>query len=216
MSTAVKLETEPNKEFLRFIGRYLTKNKSDIERDNGISQRSALLRIPYTFNSKLLNTKKDPQIRIVQKHGQELAVISKNIFLEFKMYLAELLRLKIIEDKNNSIVIESESDYHGEINWIEILLQKPISKNRYWILWKIIAPYLRHTKQLSKNDSKLVMRQWLYLCNDKSPVSDWEGKIERAIVDAEKWNPISLSKLEFLNIKNDFEYSEILYAVGDI
>jgi hypothetical protein len=60
------------------------------------------------------------------------------------------------------------------------------------------------------------MRQWLYLCNDKSPVSDWEGKIERAIVDAEKWNPISLSKLEFLNIKNDFEYSEILHAVGDI
>jgi hypothetical protein len=113
MSTAVKLETEPNKEFLRFIGRYLTKNKSDIEQDNGISQRSALLRIPYTFNSKLLNTKKDPQIRIVQKHGQELAVISKNIFLEFKMYLAELLRLKIIEDKNQYQKIDT--GYYGKL-----------------------------------------------------------------------------------------------------
>jgi hypothetical protein len=234
MKRCREMGTEPNREFIRFAGGYFTDNRSDPQRDRGLSQKSALLRIPYTLNGKCLEEGRDPIVKVVQKHSEKPAQMNEALFSDFELYIANMWihrdRLKnssayndedddedwsFSNDENDDWDNEEEDDgeYHGEIDWIEDLLQTPISKNRYFCLWRIIGPYLRHTLQLSKKDARARMMQWLELSNKKSTVKNVQTKLAGALSSSHNWAPISLKKLRKLNEEENFEYQEILDAM---
>ena len=53
----------------------------------------------------------------------------------------------------------------------------------------------------------------LQLCNSKSIVKNVQGKLNGALSGSANWAPIRLDKLRFMNLKENFEYQEILDAV---
>jgi hypothetical protein len=57
--------SEPSKNFLQFVARYLSLYKSDPS--NNPTFKSCLLRVPYTFNSKCLDESVDAEVKIIQQ-----------------------------------------------------------------------------------------------------------------------------------------------------
>jgi hypothetical protein len=232
MNQCEALGTDPNKELLRFAGGYFTEGRSDPERDRGISQKSALLRIPYTLNSKCLEDGRDPVVKVIQKHSDFPAQMTENLLLDFKLHITKMWKDKYVVAQPNLIDNEDgegedkddwdedswdEDDgieeYHGQIKWIETILQTPVSKNRYTYLFHIIGPYLRHTLQLSKNEARQNMLKWLQLCNQKSKVTNVQGKLAGALSGPAKWAPWKLETLRRKNIEAGYEYQELLDAI---
>jgi hypothetical protein len=231
MERCRQLGTEPNKEFLRFAGRYFTNGRSDPQRDHGISQKSALLRIPFTLNGKCLEDGRDPLVKVVQKHSAESAQLTEDLFLDFQLHVADMWMSRLKEqqrivydedddDENWDLNNEDEDwddddveEYHGKIPWIERLLNTPISKNRYICLFHIIGPYLRHTLELSKSDARAKMIEWLQSCNQRTRVTNMQGKLTGALSGLARFAPWKLETLRRKNIEANYEYQEILDAV---
>jgi hypothetical protein len=220
MDQCRELGSEPNTQFLKFVGPYFTNDRSDPERDRGISPLSALLRIPYSLNTKCLKPELEPVVKIVQRHSDMPASLPDDLFLDFRAHINHKWISKSIEfqeDKSkdsgaggNDYDDVDDGQYHGKIGWIEYLLTKPISKNRYQCLFHIIGPYLRNTLQLSDLEAKGRMVQWLNLCNQKSRVLKKETKLRGVLSGSRKFKPWKLETLERENEETDFEYQEIV------
>jgi hypothetical protein len=59
------------------------------------------------------------------------------------------------------------------------------------------------------------MVEWLQLCNQKSRVTNVQGKLTGALSGRPRWAPWKLETLRRKNIEANFEYQEILDAVVD-
>ena len=156
----------PSKQLLRFAKDLLSHNKAD--KSNNPSFKSCLLRIPYSFNSKyLLNEeqKKNSEIKIIQEWNKQRPSI-KYLLRDFRRYLIN----QKIKEVNKKREIERRSGYYynrenNNINWIEKLLDIPISDFRKNATNLILAPYLIYIKKLSYQQSFDILTDWLQKCN---------------------------------------------------
>jgi hypothetical protein len=220
MDQCRELGTDPNREFLRFAGGHFTDDRSDPERDRGISQKSALLRIPYSLNTKCLKPGLEPVVKVVQKHSDMPASLSEDLLLDFRAYIthkviSNSLQFQYNKSRNSGADdydddYDDDGEYHGKIGWIEYLLTKPISKNRYVCLLHIIGPYLRNTLQLSDLEAKGRMVQWLKLCNQKSRVPKVSVKLAGVLSSSPTFKPWKLDTLKRRNKEADYQYQEIV------
>lgn len=154
-------------QFLRFSEIFMTNSKNDTRHSDTLSMDSALLRIPFTFNSKY--GPEDNEVKIIQKY-KGVGQVPRWLLVKFKTYLVDkqqehenkrISRQKAmdreIDRKNNYEMVYGFNYNEHMLNkyaWVEKLLLTPISENRYFCIWKIIAPYLVKIKQLSLEDSE--------------------------------------------------------------
>ena len=83
--------TEPSKKALRFLEKYLSKNKSDSVHSSTVSFGNCMLRVPGSFNSKHGD---NIQIRLIHKWNGEK--------LNIKPLIGDLLAYLLDEESNNS------------------------------------------------------------------------------------------------------------------
>jgi hypothetical protein len=95
------------------------------------------------------------------------------LLYHFNIWLADR-KIKQINESNKRSKYRHYNQYNKatskEIKWIEILLQTPIDDYRKNAIWRIIAPYLINTKNLTYEESFNVIKEWLDKCSSLKPL----------------------------------------------
>jgi hypothetical protein len=198
----VELSDKPSEEFLKFAELVFTNKKKDS--CHNPSFKSSLLRIPHTLNSKCIdlttgNHIKDPEIKIIQEFDSlAIPTINKELLREFRLYLADIdiisnTKLESIKRRRNQI-----NRYHSyssaNVNrrtvpatyqWIEKLLETPITDHRKHTIDLVLAPFLIVIKGLSFEESCSVIKDWIVKCNKiemlKPSIEYFGSRIKAAI-----------------------------------
>jgi Primase X len=167
---------EPSKLFLRFAECYLSNGKADSEHYHTVSFKNCLLRIPGSYNSKNMS-----QVSIVQKWNGASKVALHLLYDKFLAYLIDQGSKVVKHHNNKTLTILSENAKSAyiarknprlllrkkqSIDWIEQLLQTPLSEHRKYCIWRILAPYFINVKHLSFDSSYDKIYQWLDMCNE--------------------------------------------------
>lgn len=216
----------PDTEFLRFAERYLSNNKSDPAHNPSI--KSCMLRVPGSYNSKLVNfdargegiSSPPPgtQVRILQRwNGIKPSI--RPLLPEFYIYLTdakikEIRRCRKAEKSrvklSCSYILDSADK--TPIYWIETLLQTPIPNHRKYATWRILAPYLINIRKLSYEDSFNTIKEWLVKCSSKKRLNfNAKTRIQQSIDRVGNFRPISL---DHLKLENKYLYDLIKKQEG--
>jgi hypothetical protein len=197
-----ELSNNPSEEFLRFAESIFTNKKKDS--CHNPSFKSCLLRIPYTLNSKCIdittgNYSRDPEISIIQQF-ESLAIptINNKLLREFRLYLADKdiisTKLESIKRRRNNKFDRYSNYSSANINrriipatyqWIEKLLETPITDHRKYTIDLVLAPFLIVIKRLSFWGSYSIIKDWIVKCNSieilKPSIEYFDNKLEAAI-----------------------------------
>lgn len=101
--------------------------------------------------------------------------------------------------KHNQDAVQRWTESVGQINWIEQLLQTPISDYRKYCCWRILAPYFVNVKKQSIEEAYHQIMTWLTKCNDKNRLSFYpQTRIKYDVMNAAKhgYYPINLIHLQ--------------------
>ena len=137
---------EPSKQFIRWTEQFLSNWKADPCHSNSLSFRNCMLRVPASFNSKLvhrnekgeiINIPESAEVKITQKWNDVRPGI-KPLLSDFYICLVDS-KLKEIHRNRKSEKYSVRHENH-KIQWIESLLQIPIADHRKYALWRIVAP----------------------------------------------------------------------------
>ena len=152
---------EPGNQFLKFAERYLSTGKSDA--GHNPSFRSCMVRIPGSINSKNGN-----QVKVLQEwDGNRL-----HIALMLGSFMSWLANKKIVEiskfaklGRNFHNRATKSHVYDGiKINWIEVLLQRPLDDYRKTIVNLVLAPYLINIRSSTYEKASAIINEWLQRC----------------------------------------------------
>lgn len=216
--------TEVNKEFLRFAEWYLTSEKCDPEHAATLSFKSCLLRVPGSFNSKCIEAsafhdkEQDPQVKIVQESigigelNDQLIRTYRHRLIDMKLALNDK-ELAMRRYASNSSVLKEKWDVQ-KYAWIEKLVAAPIANNRYFAIFRLVAPYYRRILKLPYEESEGKIREWLLECNKQSHVTDLNNKIDKALKNAHNFRPMNIETLKEESAKKNNMYKNILDAVS--
>jgi len=193
----------PSKQFLRFVKEYLSNNKAD--KSNNPSFISCLLRIPFSLNSKfLLNEEsvKRAQIKIIQKWDGKKPSI-KYLLRDFRRFLID----QKVKEVNNQRKIEKRlvNKSIKNINtifWIEKLLTIPIQDFRKNTVNLILAPYLVNIKQLSYQESFVILIVWLEKCDSLKKLDFNSKYLVKSALNTASQKGIPPMKLDTLKDRN--------------
>lgn len=169
--------SNPSIQFLRFAKTFLSSNKAD--KSNNPSFKSCLLRIPFSYNSKSLNSswvnhkEFDSEISILQEWNGHRPSI-KYLLQDFWDHMID----KSIKDmKYQRTILRHKIDtkvtkfYNRDrIEWIEKLLQLSIMDYRKHSVILILSPYLVNVKRISYQESYDILSEWLSKCNQIRPL----------------------------------------------
>jgi hypothetical protein len=214
--------TEVSKEFLRFAEWYLTSNRCDPEHAATLSFKSCLLRIPGSFNSKCVDAPADViednyQVKIIQE-SIGIGEINNELLRHYRHRLINTKAALYDKELNmrryalKTSVIKEKFD-RQKYFWIEKLIRTPINENRYFAVFRLIAPYYRRILKLSYEESEGKIREWLIACNNLSHVSNINNKVSSALKNAHEFKPMNLDTLKAENAKKNNIYKNILDAV---
>lgn len=186
----------PSTAFLRFAEKFLSNNKADPFHNQ--SFKSSMIRIPYSYNSKLLNMNDDNSIIANINKDSEVVIIQKwngirpNINLLLGYFSAYMVN-KIVKgnhiknnkyfknnivnniDYNKSPYSNNNNNYHKSLTipWIELLLNISIQDYRKNALNLILSPYLINVKKFSYEEAFKTLDIWLQNC-DKTRILDFD------------------------------------------
>jgi hypothetical protein len=166
------------------------------------SFKSSLLRIPYTLNSKCIDTTtgnyiEDPEVKIIQEFDSlAIPTINNELLREFRLYLADkdiintkLELMKKRSDQSNRCrsysLVNANRTAPATYQWIEHLLQTPIVDYRKHTIYLVLAPFLIVIKRLSLEKSYSIIKDWIVKCNRiemlKPSIEYFDNKIKAAI-----------------------------------
>jgi Primase X len=188
---AFKDQDLPNK-FLRWAERTLSNGMADQHHNPSI--KSALFRVPGTYNSKAKAAGKDPRVRIIQ--GMEYVITQTieekslpdmlydtkaskptNKFLnDFQGYLIqELIDEKVEKLQHRKYnLIQIGSNFGNGISWIDKLLNTGVGDSRKNLIYWVLAPYLITVKNVEYDKAYHIIEAWLEKCDEvKSLEPDW-------------------------------------------
>lgn len=175
-----KAGEEIAKTFLQWIERYLTNHKCDL--GNHPSLKNTMIRIPGSYNSKLLdrNCPLD-ESRVSVIYGWDKNRIRAN-HLPFKKYLDRIIKE---ERKRNKI---NKKPNLKNFQWIEKLLLYKLEDGRERLLYDV-SRYLINLKGLSIEDATNKIHSWLNcryysknLIQTKCKMALKDGKYPRKLV----------------------------------
>jgi len=177
------------KKFLLFAERYLTNSKCDM--GNHPSLKSCLVRIPETFNSKLLNQGKYEQSRVTV-FSEWNGIRSDVRNLPFQVHL------RIQRKKMRKQAYYSSNTL--EISYIENILQNKITNGRKRIFALVICPYLVNVKKLSLDECEKIITDY------------FDGYIVKSIIQY-KLNDVYKKGILPYSLKNMQESDPELYQI---
>jgi len=194
--------------FLKYAEIFFTNGKADPQHKP--KYKTCLIRIPSSYNSKLLNngsSNEESLVKIVQRWNGERIPI-QYLLKDFRRWLVQeeinqrRMKSKIKNNSNNNIGTQSTN---FQINWIEKLLQTGIPDGRKETLRLILGPYL--VKRKSYEESVSVLEKWLCKCNDVKSLD--RGFNSKQRIQAALKNTKGFLKKENLKIKYPFLYDTI-------
>lgn len=185
--------------FLKYTEIFFTNGKADPHHKP--KYKSCLIRIPGSYNSKLLNKglgKSESLVKIIQRwNGRRIHI--QYLLKDFRRWLIQEEYNQKLENKrkNNSRRITKLPNTY---TWIENLLQTPLKDNRKYCIFHIIIPYLVNVKKLSSEEVFHVIIDWLSTCNrlralDFNPSIEIRNRIRYVKI----YKPIGLLKIKELN-----------------
>jgi hypothetical protein len=208
--------SEPSKNFLQFVTRYLSLNKGDDK--NNPAFGSCLLRVPYTFNSKCLDEKKDAEVKIIQqwRSSQQLSEID-NLLVEFQTFLVDR-KLKVETNQQKRDSNHQYASFWASTNnivpYVEKLLNMQISNHRKFAISLILAPYFVNIQNLSDVDSFTRIKQWVLRCSEirkLEPSIEYFDDLIKGTIERAKNTHIKPLKFEdTLQYKNRELYDTLL------
>lgn len=154
--------------FLLFAKQYLSDAKADpLHRPK---YKTCLIRIPNTFNSKCLEkglSFEESKVKVIQKWNgfrPPIQLLTK----EFRRWLVQEEIYEKIHKKKIHNRFTNEIGYKNKssIKWIEELLKVPLSDYRKFCLWRILCPYLLNIRKVSKEETIILLDNWLNKCDE--------------------------------------------------
>jgi hypothetical protein len=178
----------PNK-FLRWAERTLSNGMAD--QHHNPSVKSALFRVPGTFNTKTRAAGKDPKVRIVEGMEYVLHKITQEKSLPGDLYFAEIasrLNDKFLNDFLGYMVQEQIDDKVEKLQrrrydlihvgssiggsstnwiaWIDQLLKTGVADSRKNLIFWVLAPHLITVRGLDYDKAYSILEAWLDKCNE--------------------------------------------------
>lgn len=138
---------DASKKFLLFAERYLTNSKCDA--GNHPSLKSCMIRIPYSYNKKLLLQGKLREESKVLIHSEWNGIRPHVNNLPFLKYLKKLEQLQKRQNRNFT--------NKTEINYIENILKNRITQGKKRIFALVLCPYLINVKKLTLEQSEKII-----------------------------------------------------------
>jgi hypothetical protein len=154
--------------FLRFVESFLSCGKSDKAHNTTVSFRNCMMRIPGSINSK-----NNCEVRLVQEWNGVRPAINY-LLADFCGYLAnekwQELREQQPRRKQKRPYVRSTryGNRSNTFQWIERLLQTPITDGRKYSIWRILVPYLINRKHLPEEQCTNIIVNWLTGCGKMS------------------------------------------------
>ncbi|MFZ0225035.1 MAG: DNA primase noncatalytic subunit PriX, partial [Candidatus Nitrosopolaris sp.] len=197
-----------SRQFIQWTEHFLSNNKADPCHSNSLSFKNCMLRVPGSFNSKLvhlyekgeiINIPESAEVRIIQKWNGVRPSI-KPLLSNFYIYFADS-KIKEIHKNRKSRKHSLHYEDNHRIRYMEALLQIPISDHRKYALWRIIAPYLINVRKLSYEDAFSILRDWLDKCDKLRPLVGVNDRIKSNLSAAARkgYLPISFNDLNTEN-----------------
>ena len=185
------------KKFLQFAERYLTNSKCDTA--NHPSLKSCMIRVPYSYNKKsLLNGKSREESKVlIHSEWNKIRCSVEN--LPFLRHLNKL-ELQLDQKQNRKFT------NHGEIPYIEKLLETKVTDGKKRILDLVLCPYLVNVKKLSLQECENILSE--YFGNSIS-----KQRISYKLKDVYKKGILPYS-LKNMKINDSGLYEIILSEVG--
>jgi hypothetical protein len=203
---------EPSRQFIRWAEQFLTNNKADPCHSNSLSFRNCMVRVPGSFNSKLVqlnekivNIPESAEVKIIQKWNGVRPSISP-LLSDFYIYLVDSKIKEIHRNRNrkpgDGSIRYANYGNNNKIQYIEALLQIPISDHRKYALWRIVTPYLINVRKLSYEDAVSIISNWLDKCDKLRPLDfSVNHRIKPNLIAAARvgYLPLSFSNLKTEN-----------------
>ena len=159
-----------SQEFLRFAEDFLSNDKADT--GHHPSFKSCQIRVPGSINGKCLDNRHQRllgniKVKILQEWNGVRAPITREFIEDFRTYLEQKITYQEqVQENNNTNQHQKYSNINNQsIEWIEKLLDTPISDFRKNATNLILAPYLVNIKKLSYQESFDILIDWLQKCN---------------------------------------------------
>ena len=193
--------------FMRFAEGFFTNKKSDPQ--HGPSVNSCLLRIPNSYNSKCMNGRdNNGEVKIIQE-WDEICPAINYLLRDFRRFLInESIRTRVIEEQRKKSLqtkgnrLNQDFADGAKINWIENLLQNPISDHRKYVTWRILAPYLVNIRKMSESEAFQIIVDWLNRCNSLKRLDFTQNYLVKYNLKSARkrgYLPISFDKLKVNN-----------------
>ena len=194
-----KFGSNPSQEFLRFAEWFLSNGKCDPQHNKTVSLRNCMLRIPGSVNSK-----NGQIVRIVKRwNGSRHSI--KFLLEDFYVYLSSQRLTELKQKKNPKFFPKNfreskHPDTCNYIQWIERLLQTPISDYRKLAIWRIFVPYLLNIRSLPYDESYNIIGEWLDKCNQLKRLDfNPNQRIKSDLNSSKGFLPVCCQKLKIEN-----------------
>jgi hypothetical protein len=182
--------------FLKYAEIFFTNGKADPLHKP--KYKTCLIRIPGTYNSKLLNKgidKKESIVKVLERwNGNRIPI--QYLLKEFRRWLIQ-------EEYDQRFANKKRKDFRPSnrlsdaYTWIENLLQTPLDDHRKYCIFHILVPYLVNVRGLSAEEVYSIVDNWLSKCNTMKALDfDTSTEIKNRIKYVKNYKPMSLTKLQ--------------------
>jgi hypothetical protein len=196
-----KQDIEPSRKFLQFEEWLMTNGKADQNHNRTVSFRNCMLRIPGSLNFGVCKDEVillEAEVRVIQYwDGNRPSVdhLLPRCYIWLKAAEIRDMQKRIEADKI-SRKYRWKLEGKKTFTWIENLLNKPIDSNRYYCVWRILAPYLINVRKLSREEALDIIETWMTKCNSVKRLSFNIRKVKDVLKRVGTYYPIAWYNLE--------------------
>jgi hypothetical protein len=187
----------------------MTDGKADQNHIRTVSSKNCMLRVPGSLNfgvchrndnDEVIGIPPEAEVRVIQGWDGSRPDVSHLIPRCYNW-------LKSIEMREMKERIEADkksmkyrrwfgNNEKTTFEWIEKLLNKPIDTNRYYCVWRILAPYLINVRKLSSEEALDIIETWMTKCNSVKRLSFSIRKVKDVLKRVGAYYPIAWYNLE--------------------
>jgi hypothetical protein len=203
---------QPSRRFMHFEEQLLTDCRADQNHWNSVSFSNCMLRVPFSLNSKyiqfdggrIVDTEipYDARVRIVNRWDGNTPIIDRDLLLQYRIWLQfaairEIREQRIREEqyrKGKGKYRRGQNNHN--YNYIEKLLDKPLTDFRKYCIWRIFVPYFINVKGLSRLETFDKVNSWLDKCDSISRLNfSAKQKIDYELEEVANYTPIRADQL---------------------
>lgn len=179
-----------------------------------------MLRVPWSLNSKLIqfdggriiDIPYDARVRIEKRWDGNTPSIARDLLIEYRIWLQfaairDLREQRIRKEQYRKYRRgRSKECSNHDYDYIEKLLDKPLTDFRKYCIWRILVPYYINVKGLSKLQTFDIVNSWLDKCDSVSRLNfNAKQKIDYELKEVANYRPIRANQLK--------EGNPMLYAL---